>query len=110
MLDIRPCMQYITISPILISIHKLQYYQSISYIAKARAKPPIIAIPPDTTLDIAALDEAEGDGVEVEVALPALDPVVVFETTSVEVEGVAEDLPVVAGTALLEVVIVLFEN
>lgn len=72
-------------------------------------KPPIIAIPPDTTLDMAALGEAEGDGVEVE--LGVLEPDVVFETTRVEVERVAEELLAVVGRVLLlEVVIVLFEN
>jgi len=71
-------------------------------------KPPIIAIPPDTTLDIAELGEVVGVGVVVE--LGVLEPEVVFETTRVEVERVAEELPMVGRALVLEVVIVLFET
>jgi len=69
-------------------------------------KPPIIAIPPDTTLDIAAFGEVVAAGVEVE--LGVLEPEVVLETTRVEVERVAEELPVVGRALVVEVVIVLF--
>jgi len=107
MLEIVPYMQYILLfSPPFVLFSFILITTSpnlIPYKARATINPPTIAIPPDTTFP-AALEDCVAGAEVVELGDP--EEVVVFGTTTVEVETLLEELE---SALELEVVVVTEE-